>query len=427
MTVGAPMETVSCPHCGFAKEMPAGTVPNGARVKCPRCKETFIFTRTADRGTPPAAVTAARESAAVVPPLSAPSEPRRPAQPRTLRFTFTGTAKEYFGIWIVNTLLKIVTLGVYSAWAKVRKRRYFYGNTLLDGSPFDYLADPKALFRGWLIGVLAFLVYTAGTRYTPGISKILGSIFFLTVPWLVVRSRLFNNRNSSYRSLRFAFRDDYQEAYVIFAGLAFLVPFTLGLIFPYLIYRQKKFLVERSSFGRTPFTFTATGKDYYVLFLKAAGWLVLLLVVVMPAAFYVISTLAEGGALLAGGDLHRTQMMVGALMIFTLPFLYFFIVVYVQTALANLTWNSTGIAGSSFVSRMRVRDMAWLYLSNAVAIMGSLGLMIPWASVRLARYRFETLSVEGIADMEAFRAGFQGDVSATGEEIGDIFGIDVAL
>lgn len=421
----AAMEQVSCPHCGFAKEMPAGVIPDGARVTCPRCGGKFVFARGGERAAETATLLAAP---VVAPPAAAVQpEPRRPAAPRTLRFTFTGSAKEYFGIWIVNTLLKIVTLGAYSAWAKVRKRRYFYGNTLLDGSPFDYLANPKALFRGWLIGVLAFLVYTAGTQYTPSLSKILGTIFFLTVPWLVVRSRLFNCRNSSYRNLRFGFKEDYQEAYVVFAGLSFLLPFTLGLIFPYIIYRQKKFLMERSSYGRTPFTFTATGKDYYVLFLKAVGWFLLLLVVVMPAAFYVISTLAEGGALLADADLGRTQLMVGALMFLMLPFLYFFIVVYVQTALANLTWNSTRIAGSSFVSRMRVRDMAWLYLSNAVAIMGSLGLMIPWASIRLARYRFETLSVEGIADMEAFRAGIQGDVGAAGEEIGDIFGIDVAL
>jgi uncharacterized membrane protein YjgN (DUF898 family) len=407
--------------------MPAGTIPDGARVRCPRCGRKFGFARGTEQNVP--AVTQAEAIAptasALQPP--APAEPRRPATRRTLRFTFTGTAKEYFGIWIVNTLLKIVTLGAYSAWAKVRKRRYFYGNTLLDESPFDYLADPKALFRGWLIGVLAFLVYTAGTRYAPSISSLLGVAFFFAVPWLVVRSRLFTCRNSSYRNLRFAFRDDYREAYVVYAGLPFLLPFTLGLIFPYLIYRQKKFLVERSSYGRTPFAFAATGKDYYFLFLKAAAWLVLLLVVVMPAAFYMVSTLAEGGALLADADLRRTQMMVGALMAFALPFLYFFIVVYVQTALANLTWNSTRIAGNCFVSRMRVRNMAWLYISNAAAIVLSLGLMIPWASVRLARYRFETLSVEGVADMEGFRASAQSDISATGEEIGDIFGIDVAL
>ena len=62
---------------------------------------------------------------------------RRPLQMSREHFTFTGTAREYFGIWIVNVLLTIITLGVYSAWAKVRRQRYFYGNTWLAGANFD--------------------------------------------------------------------------------------------------------------------------------------------------------------------------------------------------------------------------------------------------------------------------------------------------
>ena len=45
---------------------------------------------------------------------------------RTAPVEFTGNAGEYFKIWIVNIALTVVTLGVYSAWAKVRKLRYFY-------------------------------------------------------------------------------------------------------------------------------------------------------------------------------------------------------------------------------------------------------------------------------------------------------------
>ena len=52
------------------------------------------------------------------------------------RVTFTGKASEYFGIWIVNVLLTILTLGIYSAWAKVRRNRYFYGNSFIDGHSF---------------------------------------------------------------------------------------------------------------------------------------------------------------------------------------------------------------------------------------------------------------------------------------------------
>jgi hypothetical protein len=38
---------------------------------------------------------------------------------------FTGEGGEYFRIWVINTVLSIVTLGIYSAWAKFARRRTF--------------------------------------------------------------------------------------------------------------------------------------------------------------------------------------------------------------------------------------------------------------------------------------------------------------
>jgi uncharacterized membrane protein YjgN (DUF898 family) len=84
------------------------------------------------------------------------AEPEVPIE-RALSFRFTGTAQEYFRIWIVNTLLTIVTLGIYSAWAKVRSRQYFYRNTWLDDSSFEYLADPIKVLKGRLIAALTLV------------------------------------------------------------------------------------------------------------------------------------------------------------------------------------------------------------------------------------------------------------------------------
>jgi len=74
---------------------------------------------------------------------------------------FTGRAGEYFGIWIVNLLLSIVTLGIYSAWAKVRRKKYFYNNTLIDNVGFDYHASPIAILKGRIIAV----VLLCSTKY----------------------------------------------------------------------------------------------------------------------------------------------------------------------------------------------------------------------------------------------------------------------
>ena len=91
---------------------------------------------------------------------TAPGEPTPPVpgerapEPRRCRLRFTGTGQEYFGIWIVNLLLTIVTLGIYSAWAKVRKLQYFYRNTQLDGSAFEYHGNPVPILKGR--GAVAF-------------------------------------------------------------------------------------------------------------------------------------------------------------------------------------------------------------------------------------------------------------------------------
>ena len=83
-----------------------------------------------------------------------------------LRFGFTGKTADYFRIWAVSLCLSLLTLGVYSAWGKVRKRRYLYAHTRLDGSGFDYHATPVAILKGRVIALLLF-----GGLASPGISS----------------------------------------------------------------------------------------------------------------------------------------------------------------------------------------------------------------------------------------------------------------
>src|SRR6266567_6424227 len=323
---------ITCPNCRFSREHDASAIPaNVAVAVCPQCRQRFdlraaIAAAAASEPVPPVPEPVPPELpesampawgqlmpepvTPAEPPPTAPVPPAapRPASPRRLRFAFTGTARDYFGIWIVNTLLKIVTLGIYSAWAKVRKRRYFYGSTKLNNTDFEYLADPFALFKGWLIAAAVFILYTIGSKVSPILSGTVGLVFFLGLPWLIVRSRVFNMRNSAHRNIRFTFSPDYREAYVAFAGLPCLLPFTLGLIAPYMVYRQKKFFVENSGYGRTRCTFDATVKDFYLVFLKAAGWLILLAVGLGLSAYFISATARELSPLLLDGGAARGKI-----------------------------------------------------------------------------------------------------------------------
>lgn len=106
-------------------------------------------------------------------------------------FEFTGSGKEYFKIWIVNLLLTILTLGIYSAWAKVRRLQYFYRNTRLNDTSFEYHGTPKAILKGRLIAVGLFAVYSIAGKVNPFLGVAIGLLMALVMPWLIVRSLRF--------------------------------------------------------------------------------------------------------------------------------------------------------------------------------------------------------------------------------------------
>src|SRR5215831_14574115 len=87
---------------------------------------------------------------------------------RVIRPEFTGSAGEYFRIWIVNLFFTLITLGIYSAWAKVRKKKYFYGSTRFDGQTFDYFGRPVVILKGRIIAFIAFVIYAFAGELYPG-------------------------------------------------------------------------------------------------------------------------------------------------------------------------------------------------------------------------------------------------------------------
>ena len=95
---------------------------------------------------------------------------------------FTGKSGEYFKIWIVNVLFSILTLGIYSAWAKVRTNQYFHGHTSIGGHRFRYLAKPLQILKGRLIAVAVFIAYSAISAFSLYASVALTIAFLFFIP-----------------------------------------------------------------------------------------------------------------------------------------------------------------------------------------------------------------------------------------------------
>lgn len=143
---------------------------------------------------------------------SAPSNPNETLTP----LEFTGKASEYFGIWITNILLSIVTVGIYSAWAKVRTKKYFAHHTLLADTGFDYHAKPLNILKGRIIAVVLYSIYGLVSQASPLLAVIFLGLVFLATPWIILQSMRFNLRNTSHRGLRFNFVGKLGEAVKIY-------------------------------------------------------------------------------------------------------------------------------------------------------------------------------------------------------------------
>ncbi len=337
---------------------------------------------------------------------------------------FTGAGGEYFVIWIVNIALTLVTLGIYSAWAKVRTLRWFYGHTVLDGQTFSYLATPMQILKGRLIALVALVAYYAVSILAPLFSLVLIAAFFIALPWIVVASLRFHARMSAYRGLRFDFTGTVGEAARIYIGLQLLMIPTLGLILPYLAYRQVKFMAEHSVYGQTRAAWRGSLKPFWGVYLLALG-LLLLPFGLMGYGFYAAFQLKSAG-------MPEEQAFAAVGMFIGLGLLLIYLMIPIVSALimartANLFYNPTALGPVGFVSNQRARDLIWIYLTNLLLIALTLGIFIPWAKVRLARYRAGHLVVTGPDDLGQFIAGQQQGSSATGAEMADIFDLNIGL
>lgn len=346
------------------------------------------------------------------------------------QFEFSGKGGEYFRIWIVNLALTILTLGIYSAWAKVRRLQYFHRNTALIGNSFDYHGNPIAILKGRLIGLGLLAGYNIAFTFNVMFGMIVLGLLLVALPWLIQRSLCFKLHNSSYCGLRFRFNGSVGGAYATFLGWPMLNIPALGLLSPFVQQRIKAYLHNNSAFGTSPFSFSAGPGAFYLLYLKLLGMFIVPLILfgVLAAAFNVFGGMGD----LAGArkDPAQIQKMMMPMIIATLIFyLTLFLVIgpWFAARMQNLVWNHTALGPHSFASRARARDLLLIYVTNFIGIILTLGLFKPFADIRLAKYRLTHMALQAEGNLDDFFAHEQQSVTALGEETTDIFDVDISF
>lgn len=374
------------------------------------------------------------------------------ASPETRRFEFTGSGSEYFRIWVVNLLLTIVTLGVYSAWAKVRRLQYFYRNTCVAGDIFDYHGNPRAILKGRLLALGLLVAYKIASELSTFAALAVVLVLVAIMPWLLSRAFRFKLANSSYRGLRFRFQGTVAQAYRMLILFPVILAFTglfawsvfasfsarprIGLLVmavvalfavlmatvPLAHYLLKRYQHDNAYYGQSPFFFH-----------------------VGPGAFFKIYAKSMAVASLGGIPVTVFGFLTGDLFQYlsTTPFGWLFKILYgmasgyasylvlrsyLESRIQNLVWNNTEMADVSFESTASARKLFWIHASNLGLIMLTLGLYKPFAAVRLVRYRLENLALVPHGDLDDFVSDQSVDgAGAAGEEAGEFFDIDIAL
>jgi uncharacterized membrane protein YjgN (DUF898 family) len=267
-------------------------------------------------------------------------------------------------------------------------------------------------------------------------------------------------RNTAYRNIRFHFYKDLKAAYMVF-----LLPLALVLLFtwlsytlldsfgvldqmaddgkqsgevftkqdfmlsafflaflpitPWLDYLRTRFIVEHTQFGKTKATFTIGGWDFYKVYLQT-GLIYMGILLACAGVFYGIYKLgfSETSSAEAIGGVFFGITAFYAILIF-LSGIW-------KAMRTNMINNNIKIGENQLYSNLKGTQVGWIYISNTILIVLSMGSLIPWAKVRMAKYTARCTEIQ-INDLDSIKAIEPEQGTAFGEEMDEIFDMDIGF
>ena len=298
-----------------------------------------------------------------------PESPPQNSPPRAPEpLHFTGRGAEYFGIWIVNLLLTIVTLGIYSAWAKVRRLQYFYRHTNVAGSSFDFHGSPVRILIGRAIALVMLIAYNYSVRLHSLLTLVILAGIAIVMPWLLRNSFRFRLYNTSWRGTRFHFRGSVARAYRVFLLNGFLALITLYVMAPFAHQRLKAYQHDNSWFGRTRCSFHARAGQFYLIYLLLLGaivafWLVIGFSGIGGALASLFQAQKHGGHSNPQAVFRVMAILYGAVILMAVSIGPVF-----HALITNLIWNNTRVGEHRIECRLSPAKLVWITLSNFVLV-----------------------------------------------------------
>ena len=383
------------------------------------------------------------------------------------RIEFTGSGGEYFRVWIVNLLLTVVTFGLYTPFARRRTARYFYGHTVVAGSPLEFTATKGRMLAGFLLLVglyVAFNVAAESDQQVATAVMLLGGAAL--APYFWASAMRFRMTSTRWRGVRLQFTASWPQVYraawpmlaLALLGIAgatsitMLLPHApiqharaaqaapdlahvgaaLGVLLTLMLlsmaaavvldYNAKCLVVQHGRIGGQSGRWKPLLSDFFRIWLAAAGLFIACVAVVVVAGAAL--------ALLVAGGMRSS----GVVLIALVPLLVVLLAVaasaparaYRQARVFRLVWNNTGVSQiARFKTRLRVRSYVFLRVRNILLVIFTLGFYRPFAMVSEYRMRAESVTLHVKGSLDQLAGQLAREEHALGDAVAGAMGLDL--
>ncbi|MFB3146479.1 MAG: DUF898 family protein [Nitrospirales bacterium] len=360
------------------------------------------------------------------PPPDIPAQNIEQAPDRFRRPFFTGTGGSLFGMFTMNTLLTLLTFGVYSFWARIKIRRYLHSQTKFAGARLAFHGTGGELLKGWMKAVAVFGIPYSALSYAGmvqsdamlqwGVNILAGLFILCFIPIAIVGSHRYRMSRTSWRGIYFSFRNSAKDFFTLYLkGMLFSI-LTLGIYYPVFDNAKRAFLVSGTHFGNRAFGFDGEAKELGSIYFKAFRLLILGLI---TAEAVLLATSFLAGQANPNQVINivfwTTMAMVSTVIPFVIGNWFWF-----QATKQRYMWNHTTFGPARFHATMTGKGLFELKLTNLFLLIGTLGLAWPWVQTRNLQFLYYHVGLQGPLNLKQV-VQEAGTASPMGEELAGFF------
>jgi uncharacterized membrane protein YjgN (DUF898 family) len=339
---------------------------------------------------------------------------------------YDGDVGDLFGVFLLNMIFTIITLGVFRFWAITRIRRYLWSHMRFEDTRFTYTGKGRELFLGFLLAMLILILMIAGVAVLyyklsdqhPVLAFIPVAIAYVAVFILFGAAHFSAQR---YRLSRTEWRGirGGMTGSALYYGLCWLLYVLLTVVtlyqaVPWMQVGLARQRINASRFGSAMFRCEGRGRHLYLTWLATIAGYILLTCLIAAAVVgiggsslgQVFSGTLKGAAAEIAIERAVPMIIVGVVVFLIVSGL---LATWYYTRMLRIILNNTTamVPGSSghdilrFSTSVTAGNLLWLVISNLLITLLTFGFGLPFVLHRTAKYIARRTHMTGTFDAHA--------------------------